>query len=75
MRNRYVTEDVPYGLVLYSILGKKVGVKTPVIDSLIELAGAVNEENYREIGISLWEAYGGEWNLDALKRFLFSGTR
>lgn len=75
MTNRYITEDVPYGLVLYSILGKKVGVKTPVIDSLIELSGTVNGENYWEIGINLWETYVGEWNLDELKKFLLSGSR
>jgi opine dehydrogenase len=75
MKNRYVTEDVPCGLVLYSILGKKVGVRTPVIDSIIELAGAINDENYWEIGTSLWETYAAEWDIDALKKFLRSGTR
>ena len=75
MKNRYITEDVPYGLVLYSILGKKLGVRTPVIDSIIELAGAANGESYWEIGKGLWQAYLGEWDLSGVKGFLFSGSR
>jgi opine dehydrogenase len=74
MKNRYVTEDVPYGLALYSVLGKKVGVKTPIIDSIIELAGAINGENYWETGENIRTAHLGEWDLDRLKRFLFSGA-
>ena len=75
MKNRYITEDVPYGLVPYSILGKKLGVKTPVIDSIIELAGTGNEENYWKIGERLWQAYVGEWDLDRLRESLLSGAR
>jgi len=75
MKNRYITEDVPHGLVLYSILAKKLGVRTPVIDSIIELAGTANEENYWEIGEGLWQAYMREWDLDGLKAFLLSGAR
>jgi len=75
MTNRFITEDVPYGLVLFSILGKKLGVKTAVIDSIVELAGTVNDEDYWEIGTNLWKKYIGRWNLDKLKKFLVSGAR
>ena len=51
--HRYVTEDVPYGLVPMSELGKVLGVATPVIDSLITVASVANEENYRETGRNL----------------------
>jgi hypothetical protein len=40
MAHRYVTEDVPCGLVPMSALGDAVGVATLVIDGLIALSSA-----------------------------------
>ncbi|HWP60410.1 MAG TPA: NAD/NADP octopine/nopaline dehydrogenase family protein [Candidatus Acidoferrales bacterium] len=53
LRHRYLDEDVPYGLVPMSELGKRLGVRTPVIDSLVELASAMNETDYRREGLTL----------------------
>ena len=33
--HRYIEEDIPYGLVPLSVLGKKLGVPTPYTDSVI----------------------------------------
>ena len=38
--SRYFTEDVPYGLVFYSALGRSAGVPTPALDACVVLAGA-----------------------------------
>lgn len=38
LESRYITEDVPVGCYLISQLGKKYGVPTPVVDSMILLA-------------------------------------
>lgn len=53
MQHRYITEDVPYGLVPIAEIGKKFGVDTPCIDAIIDLACAVNETNYWSTGRSL----------------------
>ena len=45
IHNRYITEDLPYGLVQRSQLGELVGIKTPIIDSIINLGGAICEIN------------------------------
>jgi opine dehydrogenase len=37
LANRYLTEDVPTGLVPLSSLGKKLGIATPTIDSIVTL--------------------------------------
>ena len=50
---RYITEDVPYGLVPMSELGKVLQVKTPVIDALITVASVANQEDYRATGRTL----------------------
>lgn len=50
---RYISEDVPYGFVPYSELGKVLGVPTPFMDSLILLASQMNDLDYREEGRNL----------------------
>jgi len=52
---RYLSEDVPYGLVLISLFAKEVGVSTPAIDSIITLASILNETDYLEEGRSMEE--------------------
>ena len=41
MDHKYVTEDVPSGLVAMAALGDAAGVDTPVIDGLIALSSSV----------------------------------
>lgn len=41
MENKYVTEDVPCGLVAMAGLGDAAGVATPVIDGLVALSSAM----------------------------------
>ncbi|MUV38784.1 Opine dehydrogenase [Lentibacillus sp. JNUCC-1] len=53
LQERYVSEDVPYGLVPYSELAKKIGIQTPHIDSLITLASRMNDIDYRQEGRNL----------------------
>jgi opine dehydrogenase len=43
---RYVTEDVPYGLVPIASIGKQLGLKTPAIDTLISLASMVSGKDW-----------------------------
>lgn len=44
---RWLSEDVPYGLVPWSDLARVVGLQTPVIDALITLAGALTGRDFR----------------------------
>ncbi|GBU10914.1 octopine dehydrogenase [Erysipelotrichaceae bacterium] len=45
--SRYITEDVPQGLVLLESLGAYLGVETPICSSLITIAGSFLEIDYR----------------------------
>jgi opine dehydrogenase len=53
LQGRYVEEDVGYGLVPMALIGDIIGVQTPIMDSLINIANIVNEKNYYETGRNL----------------------
>lgn len=53
LKNRYYSEDIPYGIASWAKLAHLVGVPTPVMDSLVELGGVLLEENCWENGRSL----------------------
>ncbi|HYN29839.1 MAG TPA: NAD/NADP octopine/nopaline dehydrogenase family protein [Dermatophilaceae bacterium] len=45
--HRYLNEDVGYGLVFLSDLGRRVGVPTPTIDAVIQIASVVRAVDFR----------------------------
>ncbi len=47
---RYIYEDVPNGLVPIEYLGRELGVATPTITMIIDLACAVTDYDFRENG-------------------------
>ncbi len=51
--HRYIHEDVGYGLVPISALGRLAGVATPTIDALIKLAGLAVGIDYMRDGLTL----------------------
>jgi len=48
INHRYINEDVGFGLIFMSDLGKRVGVSTPVMDSIITIASKINNRDYRK---------------------------
>ena len=48
IHHRYLTEDVPIGCKVYHDLGIQYNVPTPIIDSMIILAGAMHKTNFFE---------------------------
>ena len=53
LNTRYVTEDVPYALVLASSLGVATGVPTPVVDGLVAISSAMLGRDFRAEGRTL----------------------
>lgn len=51
--NRYITEDVSTGLVLWSSLGKILKVPTPNIDAIIVLGGTLLNRNFYKEGLTV----------------------
>jgi opine dehydrogenase len=64
---RYVTEDVPTGLVPISDLGKKFGVETPTIDTIINLANLLFDADFRAGGRNLAQLGLADLSLEEIR--------
>ncbi|HSW11174.1 MAG TPA: NAD/NADP octopine/nopaline dehydrogenase family protein [Bacillota bacterium] len=73
--HRYITEDLPYGLVPMSQLGDKLGVDTPVIDSMVHLGSAVCGSDFWATGRTLDTLGIDTLDGQALLRYVTEGVR
>ena len=73
LNHRYITEDVPYGLVPIAELGEKLGVATPLINAFIEIGSRINQEDYRKTGRTLGTLGLDKLNKDQMIKFVEEG--
>jgi opine dehydrogenase len=75
LHTRHLEEDIPYGLVTYSSLGRMLGVPTPVTDAIITLSEELLQKDCWAIGRTV-EAMGIDprWSKETVKRYLRDGT-
>ena len=50
LKDRYITEDVPYALVPMEGLAEKLGVEVPFISALLTIGSVVCREDFRQTG-------------------------
>jgi opine dehydrogenase len=75
LENRYVTEDIPFGLVAWASIGDAVGVATPMMDALIALGGVIMGKDCWKEGRNLASMGMENLNLQQIKTYLESGRR
>ncbi len=73
IRIRYITEDVPTGLVPLEAFGRIYGIATPTISSLISLAQVLTDTDYRVSGRTLERLGIAGLGQDAIRLFLKRG--
>jgi opine dehydrogenase len=73
LKDRYVTEDVPYGMVLLSTLGDLMEVPTPTHDAAIQLASVINRTDYWKTGRGMKQLGLSTLDKKGLKKFLLEG--
>jgi opine dehydrogenase len=73
LKDRFVTEDVPYGMVLLSTLGDLLGVPTPTHDAVIQLASVINRTDYWKTGRGMKQLGLSTLDKKGLKKFLSEG--
>jgi len=53
LEDRYVTEDVPYGLVSYTLLGEQLGIRVNTIRAMATIGCSVTGRNFWEEGLNM----------------------
>lgn len=73
LHSRYITEDIPYGLVPWLLVGKLIGLHLPLMESFINIGSVLLGEDYINTGRTLDKM--GISNLKAaqLNEFLMYG--
>ena len=73
VKTRYITEDVPTGMVLIASIGRLFGIPTPTFDATIQICSVMNEVDYWKSGRTLQWLGLANLSLDQLKRYLYEG--
>lgn len=73
VKNRYFSEDIPYGIAMWAKLAKHIGVTTPLMDSLVNLGGAILNQNCWETGHSIEDLGIDGMDIQRLQAYLTSG--
>ncbi len=73
LTSRFITEDVPYGLVLISSIGRRFNVPTPTTDAIIHLASVLNRTDYRREGMTLEKLGLGDMTKEGIEEYLREG--
>jgi opine dehydrogenase len=72
--HRYITEDVPYGLVPIASIGHELGVRTPTIDTLIALAGLVSGKDWWRDGRTVDQMGLAGMSAEQMSRYVARGS-
>ncbi len=73
-KSRYITEDVPIGMVFMASIGEKLGIETPLIKSLITVFSRLNETDYWQQGRTLDVCGLENMSRDRLLEYVEEGT-
>ena len=73
LEHRYLLEDVPFGHLIYSELGRLAGVPTPTIDHIIHLASVALDRDFRADGLTLARMGLGDMGKDTFLHMLENG--
>ena len=72
-QDRYLTEDIPYGLAVLEELGQKTGVSTPITTAIINLAEILVGSDLRVNRRSLEKLGLAQLDVNEIIRFVNEG--
>ena len=75
LNGRYLVEDGPYTLVCMSSVADAAGVDTPLMKSVVYLAGALKGEDYWKTGRTLEKVGLDGMTVDEIKYYLQNGVK
>jgi opine dehydrogenase len=74
LNHRFLTEDIPYGMVPMESLGQLAGIPTPNTSAVIEIASALLDRDLRKEARDLKSFNLNNLSLDELERFVKEGN-
>jgi opine dehydrogenase len=74
LHNRFITEDIAYGLVTWADLGDLVGVDTPLIDAFVHIASSIHGVDYFKEGRTLKNLGLGNLSASQLLTYVNTGN-
>ena len=75
LHDRYLTEDIPFGLVLWASLGKSLGVATKTMDKIIDIGSILCDRNFREEGLTIEKLGLDGLSASQLNKYLLTGEK
>ena len=72
-KTRYITEDIPIGMVLWASLGEMLGVPTPTAQALIHISSVIHDTDYWQGGRTVEKLGLAGMTVKELKRYLLEG--
>ena len=75
LNTRHLTEDLPFGLVTYSSLGKLLGVPTPISDATIAYGEVLLGRDFHTTNCRTIKELGlkEDWTVEQVKKYLYEG--
>ena len=70
---RYISEDIPIGMVLLASLGQKLNVPTPTARALIHISSVIHNTDYWQAGRTMEKLGLAGMTVEELRRYLLEG--
>lgn len=70
---RYISEDIPIGMVLWASLGDMLGIPTPTAQALIHVSSVIHDIDYWQGGRTMAKLGLAGMTAEELKRYLMEG--
>jgi opine dehydrogenase len=71
---RYISEDIPIGMVLWASLGDMLGVPTPTARALIQVSSVIHDTDYWQGGRTVEKLGLAEMTVEELNSYLMDGA-
>ncbi len=73
LKHSYITEDIPYGLATIASIGHRIGIPTPRIDAIVNIACMANGEDYWSSGRTVEKLGLAGMTLKQMVRYSITG--
>ena len=75
VKNRWISEDIPYGIATWSMLGNQIGIETPVMQSLTNIGSIISSDVSWEKSRNLSDLGIEKMAIDNLKKYIKTGSK